>query len=544
MIGRSPTAKKPRTNRPPVTGLMATRRLTGPTSDQPRISNTVATDDEYEEASQSPPNAGRVLPRTPPRDHSPDSNERLDIEPQAPQEFQEASKDTNVLDTFTPIQSSPMATQVETETHIKDETDVFGAPSDLPSAPPAPRKGKERQGEPEGFPDPERQSSQAPDYQPSGSGGYIPYGYRASTAPYGLLTETPTPYGQTTAYGAPQLASYNRRYAQTFGLPNLEDAVRREKEKETQEYAQKHQAERERTTFAESETWGALQALQSRFEDSFGTSSSRNGMSEAVRNWLGQQGLVVMAATTATTAPAQVQPPQAPRPNHPPQPPLPPQALPPQGGPPPPPPPGPPQGGPPPPPGPPPGGPPPPPPPGPPPPPPPGPAAPGQQAVPQYPNPAYFQWGLWTGLVWTPLLWPGYAPGPSPKIEKPEKYDGKSRTEAETFIQKCETVFRFDCWKFHLEAQLISWAAMFLTDGAFRWFHGYNRNPMHPVNQSWGAFVTYFLQQFGDPFKKEKAETALQNMKQTGSVPDYCSWFNEQRTYVNWNEETLIFLFK
>lgn len=33
-------------------------------------------------------------------------------------------------------------------------------------------------------------------------------------------------------------------------------------------------------------------------------------------------------------------------------------------------------------------------------------------------------------------------------------------------------------------------------------------------------------------------------MKQTGSVPDYCSRSNEQRTYVNWNKETLIFLFK
>lgn len=287
MVLRSLAAKKTRSGRPPTTQPTSTRRLTGPTRDRP----TIATDDEFEEAPQSPPKAGRALPRTPPGDNnqaldSDSATDRsLDLQPSKPRT---PPQQTSILDTFTPIQPTTMATQIETETHVKDETDVFDAPSDIPPVPPAPRKGKERQEESEGFPDPELQASQAPDYRPSGSGGYVPYGYGASTAPYRLPTETPTPYGQNTTYGAPQLTSYNRRHVQNFGLPNLEEAVRREKERQAQEYAQKHQTERERSTFAEAETWGILQSLQSRFEDNFGTSSTQDGMDEAIRNWLGQ----------------------------------------------------------------------------------------------------------------------------------------------------------------------------------------------------------------------------------------------------------------
>lgn len=66
--------------------------------------------------------------------------------------------------------------------------------------------------------------------------------------------------------------------------------------------------------------------------------------------------------------------------------------------------------------------------------------------------------------------------------------------EADTFIQKCETVFRFECWKFHLESQPVAWTAMFLTEGAFHWLHKYNCQPLHPINQSWAAFSWYFLE--------------------------------------------------
>lgn len=118
-----------------------------------------------------------------------------------------------------------MATQTETTTQVKTETDPWDAPLTTPWAPPALEKGKNRQEKPGGFPDPQHQSSQAPDYRPSGSGGYIPYGLGTSTMLYSLLTETTTPYRQVATSSAPQQTSYTQRYIQTFGQQNLEDVV-------------------------------------------------------------------------------------------------------------------------------------------------------------------------------------------------------------------------------------------------------------------------------------------------------------------------------
>ncbi|KAG8916674.1 hypothetical protein FRC01_002921 [Tulasnella sp. 417] len=176
---------------------------------------------------------------------------------------------------------------------------------------------------------------------------------------------------------------------------------------------------------------------------------------------------------------------------------------------------------------------------------PPPPPPPGQiniaPGIPQGPQWAYFHSGNWNtqGGYWEQSLFPGAAPRETPKIPVPDKYDGNSRAAADKFIEKCETYFQFKAHMFDYENEVVDFTVQLLDGKAYSWFQPF-RGTQTPTAQIWSAFRHYFLQNFGEIDKEQKAAEKLMHLKQTKSVAEYNSEFNDLSARVHWNNKSLI----
>lgn len=122
----------------------------------------------------------------------------------------------------------------------------------------------------------------------------------------------------------------------------------------------------------------------------------------------------------------------------------------------------------------------------------------------QQPNPANlvrFQLGVWSDALqrFNISLHPGTGPTSSPKVAKPEKYDGiKKGSEAERFIDQTENYFHFKAHEFHSDADCVAWTMQYLTGNAYNWFAPYwkkRNNILAPTrrNHTLGRLPKNFL---------------------------------------------------
>lgn len=166
------------------------------------------------------------------------------------------------------------------------------------------------------------------------------------------------------------------------------------------------------------------------------------------------------------------------------------------------------------------------------------------------PNPAnlaQFQLGIWSdnNRRFNISLHPGSGPTNSPKVAKPEKYNGiKKGSKAKRFIDQTENYFHFKAHKFRSDADCIAWTMQYLTGNAYNWFAPYwkKRNDIlsHPGEITrWAAFRKTFFITFGEYHQKEKAEEKIKQLKQRGNAARYTADFNNLRSMIRWNLEAL-----
>lgn len=162
-------------------------------------------------------------------------------------------------------------------------------------------------------------------------------------------------------------------------------------------------------------------------------------------------------------------------------------------------------------------------------------------------NLARFQLGLWSDANqrFNISIHPGNAPNNSPKVAKPEKYDGlKKGSEAERFIDQTENYFHFKAHEFRSDTNCVAWTMQYLTGHAYNWFAPYwkKRNdilsPPEEITR-WAAFRKTFFITFGEYHQKEKAEEKIKQLKQRGDASRYTSEFNNLRSMIRWNLEAL-----
>ena len=135
------------------------------------------------------------------------------------------------------------------------------------------------------------------------------------------------------------------------------------------------------------------------------------------------------------------------------------------------------------------------------------------------------------------------APAPAPviikplKINTPEPFDG-SREKLRAFFSQIELFFEFNVDRFPIEEHKVLFASTYLRGPAFEWFNLFltdflNNKPDKrdddtiKVTQNYSNFKNKLRQVFGDFDKEHLAECRMQSLRQTGSVADYASEFQE-----------------
>ncbi|KAG8875183.1 hypothetical protein FRB98_008047 [Tulasnella sp. 332] len=138
-------------------------------------------------------------------------------------------------------------------------------------------------------------------------------------------------------------------------------------------------------------------------------------------------------------------------------------------------------------------------------------------------------------------------PPKGPKVAVPEKYNGKKRGDrAYEFIAACEQYIVLSAQQFASDSDLINWALGYLTEEAQKWALIIIKDltSATPTIDTWGKFRQTFEHAFGDPDRTAKAETALRNLRQTGSAATYTAEFSKQAHHVTWNDQALISQYK
>lgn len=162
-------------------------------------------------------------------------------------------------------------------------------------------------------------------------------------------------------------------------------------------------------------------------------------------------------------------------------------------------------------------------------------------------NIARFQLGTWSEPLqrFNISLHAGDGPTNSPKVAKPEKYDGlKKGSEAERFIDQTENYFHFKAHEFRSDTDCVAWTMQYLTGNAYNWFAPYWKKRNNILSRPeeitrWAAFRKSFFITFGEYHQKEKAEEKIKQLKQRADASRYTSDFNNLRLMINWNLEAL-----
>ena len=148
------------------------------------------------------------------------------------------------------------------------------------------------------------------------------------------------------------------------------------------------------------------------------------------------------------------------------------------------------------------------------------------------------------------------APAPAPiiikplKINTPELFDG-NRGKLRAFFSQIELFFEFNVDRFPTDKHKVLFASTYLRGPAFEWFNSFltdflNNKPDKrdddtiEVTHNYSNFKNKLRQVFGNFDEEHSAERRMQSLRQTGSVADYASKFQQLAAQTQWGAVPLV----
>lgn len=140
----------------------------------------------------------------------------------------------------------------------------------------------------------------------------------------------------------------------------------------------------------------------------------------------------------------------------------------------------------------------------------------------------------------------------TPKIKphEPDTFHGH-RSKLRSFVISLRIYITFNESRFVSERSKVIFACSFLRDSAFAWIEPLIRdstdisiNTSHEVLDDFEGFVRSLTATFGDVDEVAHAERRLRSLRQTTSVTNYATEFQQITSHLSWNEDALCFHFK
>ncbi|KZV85233.1 hypothetical protein EXIGLDRAFT_804918 [Exidia glandulosa HHB12029] len=121
------------------------------------------------------------------------------------------------------------------------------------------------------------------------------------------------------------------------------------------------------------------------------------------------------------------------------------------------------------------------------------------------------------------------------QYSKPSEFDGTGELEAQEFITKAQLYIDNNTDSLSSEHKQITWAASYLTGGAFGWALPYvaAEDPLVPESVSWTRFKAVFLATYGPANMQAAAASRLLALSQRGrKVQDYVAEVHRIQMYL------------
>lgn len=142
----------------------------------------------------------------------------------------------------------------------------------------------------------------------------------------------------------------------------------------------------------------------------------------------------------------------------------------------------------------------------------------------------------------------------SVKIRPPEPFNG-NRSKLRAFLTQLDMYIQMNREKLANEADKVLFATTYLTGPAFDWFEPFVRDYQEHTEKlrddetkaifaSYAEFKKRLERTFGDIDKERNAERQLWRLRQTGSVGEYASRFQQIISHLNWDEDMNIARFE
>lgn len=138
--------------------------------------------------------------------------------------------------------------------------------------------------------------------------------------------------------------------------------------------------------------------------------------------------------------------------------------------------------------------------------------------------------------------------GRDSKVATPDKFAGKKGGEVYKWFAQLRLVFRGKPRAYRCDEDKVAYALSYMSGTAQNWampiLQALDEGRPHDLLVDYNAFREAVIAVYGDIDRKGTAEDRLGRIRQTGSVANYISMFNEYAAQVDWNEPSLVARFR
>lgn len=129
-------------------------------------------------------------------------------------------------------------------------------------------------------------------------------------------------------------------------------------------------------------------------------------------------------------------------------------------------------------------------------------------------------------------------------LAKPKSFDGTRGAPAEAFVAQIGLHTITYPERFPTDASKVAFTVSFMTDYASTWAQPYLTKIFESQEVVFSEFINDFKASFYDHNRRHRAEVALRNLRQNGTVSAYTQDFNMHARTIGWDDAPLMSLYQ